>query len=160
VGEDMKVLELLDELKEEINSSPKSVFSNKKAVDLEILTEILEDLKTAVPKELAQAKKLLADKEKILSDAKAEAETIVSGAQEALEEKVSEDEVTKAAEEKAEEMMNKARGNAKEITLGAKEYADDIMGELETYFADYLKLIRKNRLQLSGRRKTEQKLKK
>ena len=71
---------------------------------------------------------------------------------------VSEDEVTKAAEENAKELMHKANANAKEITLGAKEYADDIMKELELYFGEYLKLVRKNRMQLSGKRKTDRTL--
>lgn len=158
-GEDMKVFELIKELKEEIENSPKSLFSNKKAVDLEIVTEILEDLKTVIPEELAQAQEMMEDKEKIIYEAKTEAEKIVSGAQEMLEDKVSEDKVTKAAKEQAEELLIKARINAKEITMGAKEYADDIMKELEVYFADYLKLIRKNRLQLAGKRNTEQRSK-
>ncbi|MBT3318835.1 MAG: hypothetical protein HN948_03625 [Clostridia bacterium] len=151
----MKTFELLDELKEELESSPKTAFSNKKAVDLEVITEILQDLKTVVPKELKEAKKLLGDKEKILADAKAQAEQIVDGAQAELDKRVAEDEVTKAAEQDAETLMKKAKSNAKEITMGAREYADDIMQELEMYFADYLKLIRKNRLQLAGKRKPE-----
>ena len=154
-GDDMKVIELLNELKEEIQNSPKSFFSNKKVVDLVIVTEILEDLKTVIPEELATAQKVIEDKERIISEAKAEAKKIVNGAQETLEEKVSQDEVTKAAQREAQELMRTAKSNAKEITMGAKEYADDIMKELELYFADYLKLIRKNRLQLAGKRKTD-----
>ena len=65
----MKIFELIDELKEELSSSPKSAFSNKRSVDLEIVTEILEDLKTVLPEELEQAAKLMEDKEKILSEA-------------------------------------------------------------------------------------------
>jgi vacuolar-type H+-ATPase subunit H len=155
-GEDMKIFELLDELKEEINSSPKSAFSNKRSVDLEIVNEILHDLKTVIPEELAQAQKLMEDKDKVISEAKAKADEIIKSAQEELAKKVSEDVVTATAEENAQELMNTARNNAKEITMGAKEYADDIMKELEVYFADYLKLIRKNRLQLASKRKTDQ----
>jgi cell division septum initiation protein DivIVA len=151
----MKVLELLDELKEEINGSPKSVFSSKKSVDSEILLEILEDLINAIPEEIEEAQKLLCDKQKIIDDAKKDAEKIIKSAEEELARKVSEDEVTKAAEVNAKELLQKANINAKEITVGAKEYADEIMRELELYFGDYLKLVRKNRLQLSGKRKTE-----
>ncbi len=150
----MKVFELLDELKEELENSPKSLLSSKKVMDVEVITEILQDLKTVVPKELKEAQKLLDDKEKILSDAKAEAEQIVQSAGDEFAKRVAKDEVRKAAEENADELMKIAQSNAKEITMSAKEYADDIMKELELYFADYLKLIRKNRLQLSGKRKS------
>ena len=139
----MKVLELLDELKAEINESPKSVFSNKKTVDAEILLEILDDLVAAVPEEIEEAGRLLGEKKKILEDAKKEAESIIKSAEEELAKRVSEDEVTKAAEENAKELMHKANANAKEITLGAKEYADDIMKELELYFGEYLKACAK-----------------
>lgn len=149
----MKLSELLDELKEEILGSPKTVFSNKKTVDTDIVLEILEDIQKTLPKELEQAKQIIEDKQKILDEAKAEADNIIKSAEAELAERVADDEIVKAAEIKAKDLMDMANNNAKEITLGSKEYADDIMRELEKYFVDYLKLIRKNRLQLSGKRK-------
>ena len=152
----MRVLDLLEELREEISSSPKSVFSTRKTVDVELLMEIMDDIKNALPEELEQASKLLGQKQKILDDAKEEAENIIKSAEAELAERVSETEVLKEAEQSAKELLKKANANAKEITVGAKEYADDIMKELEMYFADYLKLIRKNRVQLSSGKRKEQ----
>ena len=149
----MKIFELLDELKEEVEHSPKAVFSNKRTVDLDIILEIIGDLKAAVPKEVQEAEKIIAEKEKLLNDAKEEAASIVASADDELQTRVSESQVVQEAEAKVEELMKKAENNAREITVGAKEYADDILRELEVYFGDYLKVIRKNRLELSGKRK-------
>ncbi len=149
----MKIHELLEELREEVENSPRSVFSNKRSVDVEIILEILADIKAAMPEETREAQKVLAEREQIIAAARDEAAAIVASAEDELQTRISESEVVREAEIKANELKELAQGNAKEIVMGAREYADDIMQELETYFADYLKMIRKNRLELSGKRK-------
>lgn len=149
----MKINELLDELREEMENSPRSVFSNKRSVDVEIIFEILTDIKAALPGEVKEAQKVLEEKEQILAAAREEAAAIVSSAEDELQTRVSETEIVREAEIKANELGELAQTNAKEIVVGAREYADDILQELEDYFADYLKMIRKNRVELSGKRK-------
>jgi len=145
--------ELFDELKEEIENSPRSVFSNKRSVDVDIVAEIIADIRKALPKEIQEAQKVLAEKEHILAAAKDEASAIVASAEDELQTRISETEVAREAEIKAKELKELAQCNAKEIVVGAREYADDILQELENYFADYLKMIRKNRMELAGKRK-------
>lgn len=149
----MKINELLDELKEEIDNSPKSVFSNKRSVDADIMHEIITDITTALPEEIKEAKRIVEEKEQIIAAARDEAAAIVSSAEDELQTRISENEIVREAEVKANELKELAQGNAKEIVIGAREYADDILKELESYFADYLKMIRKNRMELSNKRK-------
>lgn len=150
----MKIFELLDELKLELEESPKTVFSNKRSVDYDIFLEIIEDLRNAIPEEIRQANEVVKDKQKIIEEAKAEAASIIKSAEDELQTRVSDHQVVQEAEAKANDLKKLAENNAKEITIGAKEYADDILEELETYLGDYLKVIRKNRLELTGKRKT------
>lgn len=149
----MKMLELLDELTEEIENSPKAVFSSKRSIDYDIVMEIIADLKAAVPQEIIKAEQLIKEKEEILASAQEEAGSIVKSAEDELQTRVSDNSVVQEAEAKAREIIKKAESNAVEITLGAKEYADDILAEVETYFSDYLKLLKKNRQELTGKRK-------
>ncbi len=149
----MKIYELLDELKEEIENSPKAVFSSKRTVDTEIVMEIINDLKNAVPDDITEADKIVRQREEILGKAHEEAASIINSAEDELQTRISESNVLQEAEIKAKELLQIADGNAREISAGAKEYADDILSELETYLADYLKVIRKNRLELSAKRK-------
>lgn len=149
----MKISELLDELKDELENSPRTVFSNKRSVDIDIVLEIIADIKNALPAEIREAKKLIAEKEQVIAAAREEAAAIVASAEDELQLRISESEVVREAEVKANELKELAQSNAKEIVVGAREYADDILQELETYFADYLKMIRKNRVELSSKRK-------
>jgi len=149
----MKIFELLDELTQEIEHSNSAVFSNKKKVDLDVLLEIIGDVKAAVPKEVQEAEELMAHKDQILQEAKEEAASIVASAEDELQSRVCETVVAQEAQAKADELMKTAEANGREITIGAKEYADDILHELEIYFGDYLKVIRKNRLELASKRK-------
>ncbi len=151
----MKVFDLMDELKEELENSPKAVFSNKRSVDFDIVCEILTDLRKALPMEMEQATEILREKEAILEAAREEAASIIKSAEDELQTRISEENVAQEAEAKSRQLMVQAEANAKEITIGAKEYADDILAELENYLADYLKVLRKNRLELSSKRKKD-----
>ncbi len=150
----MKIYELLDELKEEIENSPKAVFSNKRTIDTDICYEIIDDILKAIPGEIKKSEELIKEREQILKDAEEEAASIVSSAEDELKTRVCENSVIQEAEIKAKDLLKLAENNAREITLGSKEYADGILGELETYLADYIKLIRENRAELSVKRKS------
>lgn len=150
----MRIYELLDELREELENSPKAVFSNKRTVDLDILLEIMGDLKKEIPDEIAEAQRIIGERDQIIDKAHEEAASIINSADDELQTRISENNVLQEAEIKSKELLKLAEENAREITIGSKEYADDILGELETYLGDYLKVIRKNRLELSSKRKT------
>ena len=93
---------------------------------------------------------MIEEKEQIIAAAREEAAAIVSAARRTnCKRAYRRCEIVREAEVKANELKELAQGNAKEIVVGAREYADDILQELETYFSDYLKMIRKNRAELS-----------
>ncbi len=151
----MKIFELMDELKEELENSPKAVFSNKRSVDIDIVGEILTDMRKAIPEDIGHAVELVREKEAILEAAREEAAAIVKSAEDELQTRISEENVAQAAEACSRQLMAQAEANAKEITIGAKEYADDILAELENYLADYLKVLRKNRMELASKKKKD-----
>lgn len=150
----MKILELLDELTEEIESSPKAMFSSKRSVDYDIMMEIISDLRNALPQELLDAEEISKEKTLILNSAQEEAASIVKSAEDELQTRVSDDSVVQEAEAKARDIVKRAEETATELKLGAKEYADDILAEVETYFSNYIKVLKQNRQELGGKRKS------
>ena len=107
----MKVFELMDELIEELESSPKALFSNKRSVDLDVVSEIISDLKNALPPELEEATQILREKDEILAAAREEAASIIKSAEDELNSRVCEETVMQEAEACAKQLLAQAESN-------------------------------------------------
>ena len=78
----MKMEMLIDELQEVVDSAFALPLSGgKMVVNVERLKDIISEMKANIPQEIRQAKNIVADRIKILSDAKKEAENIVQVAE-------------------------------------------------------------------------------
>lgn len=146
--EKLDVFALVDELQEEIELSPTRGIGKLKAVDPKIMGEIIDDLRKALHDELDYAHRVLAEKDKILSAAQAQADDIVSQAREKAEAMLREDPLTQEAVERSRAIMEKSRSNAAELRRNANLYADEVFQDLEDYFKESMELIRENRSRL------------
>jgi len=72
----MKVLERLKELEELIVSGNSLPFSSKALVNPVEMTEIIEEIREELPRELQEAKKIVEEKNRILVEAQNDAERI------------------------------------------------------------------------------------
>ena len=148
----MKVFEFIEELEQEINMSPNAFLSKKKKVDLDIVVEIIQDIKKSLPESIIEADDTLQEKGRILSDAQEEASTIVAGADSRVTELVEEHELTQLAYEKARYILESAKKNAREIRLGANQYAKDVLQDVQNYLNDYLAAVRDDSAQLDNKK--------
>ena len=99
----MKVEECLNELEEILEESWNlPLFKGKVFVDVERIRENCDKIRSSLPEEIRQAKAIVSDRAQIISDAKAEADTIIKVAQEKARTIVSQDELVKRAEAEAE----------------------------------------------------------
>ena len=57
--------------------------------------------------------------------------------------------IVKQAQEEADRLINDAKMSAKEIRLGAKAYANDVLEELENYLGRTGEQVKKSREQFS-----------
>ena len=78
-----------------------------------------------------QSKWVIEERNKILVDAQKEADEMLKEAEVRLSKLVEEHAVTQKAYEQAAEIMDAAKKSAKEMRLGAIDYADDVMGVAE-----------------------------
>ena len=84
-----------------------------------------------LPNEIKQSKWVIEERNKILVDAQKEADEMLKEAEVRLSKLVEEHAVTQKAYEQAAEIMDAAKKSAKEMRLGAIDYADDVMGVAE-----------------------------
>lgn len=165
------VMKLLDEIEEVLDQSRAVPFSSKVNVDKEEIYDIIAEIRTRLPNEIKQSKWVLEERNKILIDAKKEADAIVKSTQEQVAKLVEDHEVTKQAYERANEIVEESKRTAKEMRIGAIEYADEVLSmaeknlknmlesihtensKLEQFFEDKLNVIYENRNELRGIKK-------
>ena len=146
----MDVLKLLDEIEDIVEAGSGIPFSQKVMVDkLEIL-DMVNEIRIKLPDEIKLASWIKEERKRILADAQEDAENLLSEANFKLEEIIDEHEVTNLAEERAQEILTKAKINAKEIRLGAIEYADGLLEDTQENLKEVITLLNDNRKELKG----------
>lgn len=124
-----KYLDKIDDLLEEAWNLPFT--GGKRMIDIEKVRELMDAIRMNLPQEMKEAKAIVSDRSEILSDARAEANSIVKRAEEKARQLVSREEVLRAAQQKAQEIMNDAREKSKATERAAMELLEGILKKSE-----------------------------
>ncbi|MHB8156225.1 MAG: ATPase, partial [Desulfocucumaceae bacterium] len=133
-----------------IETSIKVPLTRRVLVDEDRLLDMLDRIRTTLPEEIRQAKWIIQEREKVLSETKKEAGRIMEDVQKQMERRVDESEIARQARIKAEEIVEKAEGVAREIKQGARDYADDLLNDLEKRIESVATEVRDGRAELKG----------
>ncbi len=136
----------LDELLEKSWTLPLS--GGRTVVDADKVRDIIDSIRLQLPKEIQQARAVVADRKKIIDNAKKEAETIICEAEERAKIMTDKNKIVQDAKNVANEIMNKSKDNAKEMRKAASEYVDDLMRRTDEAIMENLAEIRKARQSL------------
>ncbi len=150
----MELFNALNELEEIIESSIKVPMTRRVLVDEDRLLDMLDRIRTTLPEEIRQAKWIIQEREKVLAETKKEAGRIMEDVQKQLERRIDESEIARLAKERAEETVERAESIAREIKQGARDYADEVLNELEKKIESIMAEIRNGRAELKGLKKT------
>lgn len=146
----MRVMELLAELEEVIEKGNTLPFSSRALVNPEELLEIIDEIRDAMPSELTESKKIVAERKKILFAAQDEAEHIKADAEKRLKELIDTNEITKTASAHANEMINNANASAKALKLGTQNYADKLLYTFQLQLKEMNDRVEQNRNELKN----------
>ena len=144
----MEIFTLLEDLEENVENSKKVPFTNKVMIEQEDILNIIKDIRLKMPEDLKQAKWISEERDRILEEAKIEADDVVKEAENRIISMIDEHEITKKAYEQKNQIMEAANENSRQITQGAKEYADNILVDLEKRLEKILKEIAQDRKEL------------
>lgn len=144
----MEILTVLETLEDLIERSSSVPFSGKCLVDREEVLEIVKEMRLKLPDDIKQAKWVKEERQRILLQAQKEADNILKDAENKIASLVDEHEITKKAYEQANEIVGSAQKNAREIRLGAREYADSVLNKVEEILSDATDVIKTNRKEL------------
>lgn len=87
----------------------------------------------------------------MLEEAEKEANRILEEARDRAQGIASEQEIVRLAEQQAAEIMDDARAREREIRLGAEDYADEMLANLEVNLGKLLTAVQRGRDRLQGK---------
>lgn len=146
----MEVLKLIDEVEDIVEGGSSLPFSSRVMIDKDELLDIIKEIRIKLPDEIKQAAWIKEERERILSDAKSDADKLLVDAEQRLEQLLDKEGISKMANKRAEEIINRAQANAKEIRLGSMEYADNLLLDAQENLKEVIGLLNENRKELRG----------
>jgi hypothetical protein len=116
--------DLIDELEDALAEGRRVPFSGRLMVDEERILDIIDRMRVAVPEELKQARRVIGEQERLLSEARAQV-------QQAMEEQG----LLAAVEAERARLLEEAGRDAQGVRAGADDYARQVLEELEQRLA-------------------------
>jgi len=144
----MEILTVLETLEDLVERSSGVPFSGKCLIDREEVLEIIKEIRLKLPDDIKQAKWVKEERQRILLEAQKEANNILKDAENKIASLVDEHEITKKAYEQCNEIVASAQKNAREVRLGAREYADSVLNKVQEILSDANDVIKSNRAEL------------
>lgn len=141
-----ELLELMEETLEEGTAVPFA--PAKRVVDVDRMRDIIDEVRNNLPDEIRDSKKIVADREQIIKNARVEADGMIKQAEERARGLVSEQEIVKRAQRHAVEILTAAQGQAKEINRSATTYCETILKNSEEVLARSVADIKNTRMNL------------
>ncbi|HJW75170.1 MAG TPA: ATPase [Thermoleophilia bacterium] len=152
----MDVLVLIDKLDDLIHNARSVPLTDSVMLDREEIYDLLDQMRSTIPEEIKQARWIVKERQEMLAEAKTEAERIQAEALEKAEQLASETEVVRLAEKNAQKIIDDAHDREREIRLGAEDYADEVLNNLEVNLEKFLAAVRRGRERLQGREEAAQ----
>ena len=110
---DNEVMELIDQLYTMVSEAWGVPLGNEKCiVERDQVLEILDEIKTAMPVELSEAKRLVSARDEFINNAKREAEGIRNQAEERARALVDDQEIVRIAKARSNEMLASTQAKA------------------------------------------------
>jgi len=138
-----ELLDMLFDMVEEAKSVPLS--GDRCMVERTEALDLIDEIRSAFPMELAEARKLIAARNDYLASAKREGDLIIQQAQEKAKQMLAEDQIMAAAKRESEEVRREAETKARELKQAANRYCDDVMHRTEEALSEAFDEIKKKR---------------
>lgn len=144
----MDISALLDRLENLVSQATKVPLTGKVLIDPDQVLAMIDEIRDVLPEEIRQAQRLSRERDEILREAREEAEAVVRDAKVYVVQLTDETAIAREAQQKADEILDQAKRVAKEIRLGAKDYANEILAKMEGNLEKTLQSIRRSRDEL------------
>ena len=147
----MDIMALIDRIEEAMDNARSMPLTRARLVDVEKVYEIIDEIRASFPDELKQARWIVKERQEMLEEAEKEANRVLEEARDRADSMASEQEVVRRANEQAASILDAARQQEREIRLGAEDYADEMLANLEVNLGKLLTAVQRGRDRLQGK---------
>jgi F0F1-type ATP synthase membrane subunit b/b' len=147
----MDIMALIDRIEELIDNGRNMPLMGGRIVDADKIYEIIDEIRAQFPDELKQARWIVKERQEMVEEAEKEANRILEEARDRAQSLAAEQEIVKLAESQAAEILDNARAREREIRLGAEDYADEMLANLEVNLGKLLTAVQRGRDRLQGK---------
>ena len=120
-------------------------------VDADKIYEIIDEIRAQFPDELKQARWIVKERQEMLEEAEKEANRILEEARDRAQSLAAEQEIVKLAESRPPRSSTTRAPREREIRLGAEDYADEMLANLEVNLGKLLTAVQRGRDRLQGK---------
>jgi F0F1-type ATP synthase membrane subunit b/b' len=155
-GASIDILHLIDRLEELVGEARRLPIGSGVIMDRQRLLDLVDQMRTAVPYEVKEAREILSDREEVLRQAHEDAAIVRAKADEEVEQRLSESDLVKTAQARAEMLIQEAQARIERLEREAQERARAHVGDAEKAAAR--QMDEADRYALEMLRKLEQQL--
>lgn len=114
------------------------------------LLEVLDEIREALPEELRRARWLLKEKEEFLAQARQERQEIIDQGRAQVSRMIERQEITRAAEARARQIVAEARADARTLQRRVEDYCDHKLASFEAVLERTSRTLQQGREKLLG----------
>lgn len=138
----MDILHLVDRLEELFNESRPIWLTHSVVVDEDRMLDLIDQMRVAIPEEIKKAQQIITQRDRIMAQAKEEANRTLALAREKAERRLEDNEIIQAAHVRAEEIIEEAHKEAAVTQREADKYILDTLTNLEIHMDRLLSQVR------------------
>jgi cell division septum initiation protein DivIVA len=135
------ILELIDRLEDLVAQGSRVPWGGKIMVEEDEVLALVDQLRMAMPQEIKQARRVVQDRQKIITDAQTEADKILSVAKERAEYLMNEQGLVNEAKARSEDILRQSREHSRKSMQEVDQYAHQMLTQLERVLEENLHQI-------------------
>jgi len=107
---------------------------------------IIDQMRTSIPDEIKQARRVTQEKERILAQAQSEASNLLARSRAETQRAMEREGLLRAAEQRSQELLQEASGQSQRLMREAEEHAEHLKTDADGYVTDTLRALHEHLL--------------
>lgn len=137
----MEILQLVDQLEQVLNRGYRLPLSASLVVSGEDCLRLIDQMRISVPSSIKESERMVAERDRILDDARAEADSIIEQARQHALEMIKHDYVTQEAQREADHIRAQSQEEAERIIARSRDHANALIVDAEDYTVEMLQRL-------------------